>query len=74
MTQGEGGTAWTSIEELFERTFGARSAAAHFPLLKKTENERPEVKEFVERAFRLMAIAKATPEKEHRTVLPGSWA
>jgi hypothetical protein len=84
MTQGEGETAWTSIEELFERTFGARSAAAHFPLLKKTENERPEVKEFVERAFRLMAISKVTPENIAPSfawilgvmipgLLPGAW-
>jgi hypothetical protein len=37
MTRVGGETAWTSIEELFERTFGARSATARFPLLKKTE-------------------------------------
>ena len=57
-----GETAWTSIEELFERSFGSRSAAGHFPLLKRTENERPEVKEFIERAFRLMAISKEVPK------------
>jgi hypothetical protein len=62
MTRVGGETAWTSIEELFDRTFGARSAAAHFPLLKKTENERAEVKQFVERAFRLIGIAKTPPE------------
>jgi hypothetical protein len=84
MTRVGGETAWTSIEELFERTFGARSAAAHFPLLKKTENERAEVKEFVERAFRLMAIAKVTPENITPALgwilgvmipglLPGAW-
>ena len=67
-----GETAWTSIEELFERSFGSRSAAGHFPLLKRTENERPEVKEFIERAFRLMAISKEIPENIHQT-LPGFW-
>src|SRR3984885_5105045 len=84
MTRIGGETTWTSIEELFERTFGARSAAAHFPLLKKTENERAEVKEFVERAFRLMALAKAKPENIPPALswilgvlipglLPGAW-
>jgi hypothetical protein len=57
-----GETAWTSMEELFERTFGSRSCADHFPLLKRVENERPEVKEFIERAFRIMAISKVLPE------------
>jgi hypothetical protein len=62
MTQIGGDTAWTSIEELFERSFGSRSAAGHFPLLKKAESERAEVKEFIERAFRLMAISKEVPK------------
>jgi SAM-dependent methyltransferase len=57
-----GATAWSSIEELFERSFGSTSAAGRFPLLKKVENERAEVKEFIERAFRLMAISKEVPE------------
>src|ERR1700722_8850397 len=84
MTRVGGETAWTSIEELFERTFGGRSAVAHFPLLKKTENERPEVKEVVERAFRLMAIAKMKAENISPSLawilgvmipglLPGAW-
>jgi len=79
-----GETAWTSIEELFERTFGSRSYADHFPLLKKTENERAEVKEFIERAFRLMATAKGVPENISPSLawvlgvmipglLPGAW-
>ena len=79
-----GETAWTSIEELFERSFGNRSAAGHFPLLKRTENERPEVKEFIERAFRLMAISKEVPKNIAPSLawflgvtipglLPGAW-
>ena len=35
MTRVGGETAWTSIEELFERTFGARSAAK----VRETEDE-----------------------------------
>ena len=80
-----GGEAdWTSIEELFERLFGDRSYSGHFPLLKKTENERAEVKGFIERAFRLMAISRAVPENISPSlawilsvmipsVLPGAW-
>lgn len=79
-----GEAAWASIEELFERTFGDRSAAHHFPLLKNLETERAEVKEFVERAFRLMAIAKTSPENITPSLtwilgvmipalLPGAW-
>src|SRR5271168_1527372 len=79
-----GETAWTSIEDLFERTFGSRSLADHFPLLKRTENERPEVKEFIERAFRIMAISKVLPENIPPSIpwilgvmipglLPGAW-
>jgi hypothetical protein len=79
-----GATAWTSIEELFERTFGSRSAADRFPVLKRTENERAEAKEFIERAFRLMAISKAVPENISPSLawflgvmitglLPGAW-
>ena len=53
--------AWTSIEDLFDRTLGSRPSAPHLALIKKAENERPEVKEFLDRACRLMAIAKASP-------------
>jgi hypothetical protein len=84
MIRAGGETAWTSIEELFERTFGDRSYADHFPLLKKTENGRAEVKEFIERAFRLMAISKVVPENITPSLpwilgvmipglLPGAW-
>jgi SAM-dependent methyltransferase len=84
MMQVGGEIDWTSIEELFERTFGVRSAADRFPLLRRTENERPEVKEFVARAFRLMAISKMaleniTPRLDWILgvmipgLLPGAW-
>ena len=53
--------AWTSTEDLFDRTLGSRPSATHLALIKKAENERPEVKEFLHRALRLMAIAKAPP-------------
>ena len=76
--------AWTSIEDLFDRTLGSRPSAHHLAIIKKAENERPEVKEFLERACRLMAIANAPPA--HMTpslawilgvmiprLLPGAW-
>jgi hypothetical protein len=81
----QGGAAdWASIEELFERTFGDRSYSDRFPLLKKTQNERAEVKEFIERAFRLMAISKVKPQNITPSLawilgvmipglLPGAW-
>ena len=76
--------AWTSIEDLFDGTLGSRPSAPHLAIIKKAEHERPEVKEFLHRALRLMAIAKAPPA--HITpslawilgvmiprVLPGAW-
>jgi SAM-dependent methyltransferase len=76
--------AWTSIEDLFDRTLGSRPSPLHLALMKKAENERPEVKEFIERAFRLMAISKAAPANITPTLawilgvmipglLPGAW-
>jgi hypothetical protein len=84
MIQDGGALAWTSIEELFERTFGDGSYSDRFALLKKTENERAEVKQFIERAFRLMAISKTAPEDIPPSIvwilavmisglLPGAW-
>jgi hypothetical protein len=77
-------TAWTSIEDLCDRTLGSRPSALHVAVQKKAENERPEVKEFLERAFRLMAISNVAPA--HMTpslawilgvmiprLLPGAW-
>lgn len=84
MTYSAEDTAWTSIEDLLDRTLGSRPSAHHVALLKKAENERPEVKEFLERAFRIMALSNSTPG--HMTpglawilgvmiprLLPGAW-
>jgi len=84
MTYSAEDTAWTSIEDLCDRTLGSRPSADHVAMLKKAENERPEVKEFLERAFRLMAISNVAAA--HMTpslawilgvmipnFLPGAW-
>ncbi len=76
--------AWTSIEDLLDRTLGSRPSAPHLALIKKAEHERPEVKEFLGRAFRLMVISNTAPA--HITpalawilgvmiprLLPGAW-
>jgi hypothetical protein len=76
--------SWTSIEELYDRMFGSRPSALHLALLKHAENERSEVKEFVERAFRLMVISNASPKNMMPSLawmlgimiprlLPGAW-
>jgi SAM-dependent methyltransferase len=83
MTYSADDTVWT-IEDLFDRTLGSRPSAHHVAMLKKAENERPEVKEFLERALRLMAISNLAPA--HMTpslawilgvmiprLLPGAW-
>jgi SAM-dependent methyltransferase len=84
MTNSAEDTAWTSIEDLFDRTLGSRPSAHHLAIIKKAENERPEVKEFLERACRLMAISNAAPAHMTPTLawilgviipglLPGAW-
>jgi hypothetical protein len=76
--------AWTSIEDLFDRTLGSRPSAHHLAIIKKAENERPEVKEFLDRTVRLMAIANTAPAHITPTLawilgvmiprlLPGAW-
>src|ERR1700722_2688805 len=76
--------AWTSIEDLFDQTLGSRPSAQNLAMIKKAENERPEVKEFLHRACRLMAIAKASPANMTPSLawilgvmiprlLPGAW-
>jgi hypothetical protein len=76
--------SWTSIEDLCDRTFGNRPSALHLTLLKHAENERPEVKDFIERAFRLMVISHAQPQNMTPSLawilgimiprlLPGAW-
>jgi SAM-dependent methyltransferase len=54
-------TVWSSIEELFERMFASQPCPHHLAVLKNAENERPEVKAFIERAFRLMVISNWAP-------------
>jgi hypothetical protein len=61
MTDSAEDIGWTSIEDLFDRTFGSRPSAQHLAVIKQAENERPEVKEFLERTFRLMAISRVMP-------------
>lgn len=59
-----GGTAspkqneWNKIEELCDRYLGGRPCEAALKLLRNAEQQRPEVRDFVERAFRLMALTK----------------
>jgi SAM-dependent methyltransferase len=76
--------AWTSIEDLFDRTLGSRPSAHNLAIIKKAENERPEVKEFIHRALRLMAIANMPPTNMTPSLawilgvmipglLPGAW-
>jgi SAM-dependent methyltransferase len=84
MTNSAKKTKWTSIDDLCDQTFGSRPSANHLAMLRKSENERPEVKDFIERAFRLMAISNMPPA--HMTpalawilgvmiprLLPGAW-
>ena len=84
MTNSAENATWTSIEDLFDRTLGSQPSPHHLEILKKAENERPEVKEFLERAFRLMAIANMTPANMTPSLawilgvmiprlLPGAW-
>ena len=73
MTSSADNAAWTSIEALFDRTFGSRPPAHHLAILKKAENERAEVKEFIERALRLMAISKSTCRRIFHPASPGFW-
>src|SRR5580698_6531739 len=49
---------WNKVEELCDRYLGGRPSEAALQVLKKAEQQRPEVRDFVERAFRLMALSK----------------
>jgi hypothetical protein len=64
--------------------FGSRPSALHLALLKHAENERPEVKDFIERAFHLMVVSRAQPQNMTPSLawilgimiprlLPGAW-
>jgi hypothetical protein len=68
MTSSADKAAWTFLEELFDQTFGSRPSAQNLAVLKKSENERAEVNEFIERALRLMAISKLTPAQRQTTL------
>ena len=59
---GESGAAgterWSSVNELCDRYLGGRPAEATLQVLRNAEEQRAEVRDFVERAFRLMARSK----------------
>jgi hypothetical protein len=75
---------WNSVEELCDRYLGGRPSEAVLQVLKNAEQQRPEVRDFVERAFRLMALSKFDPRDLAPAVarffvvlapsiLPGAW-
>ncbi len=88
--QASGGTGtpererWNTVEELCDRYLGGRPSEAALQVLRNAEQQRPEVRDFVERAFRLMAISKFDPRDFSPFVarffaviapgiLPGAW-
>jgi hypothetical protein len=75
---------WNKVEELCDRYLGGRPSEAALQVLRDVEQQRPEVREFVERAFRLMALAKFDPRDFSAFsarfytvfapgILPGAW-
>jgi SAM-dependent methyltransferase len=53
------GEPWTTVEELCDRYLaGGRPSEQALKVLKTVEQQRPEVREFTERGFRLMSISK----------------
>ncbi len=75
---------WNTIEELCDQAFGARPSPTNLATLKKIEGERAEVREFVERVFRLMALSRLDPKDIPPSLawalavlipglLPGAW-
>lgn len=52
---------WNSAEELCDRYLGGRPSEAVLQLLKNAEGQRAEVRNFLERGFRLMALSKFDP-------------
>ena len=75
---------WKKVEELCDRYLGGRPSEAALQVLRNAEQQRPEVRDFVERAFRLMAISKFNPRDFSPFVarfftviapgiLPGAW-
>jgi hypothetical protein len=88
--QASGGTGteererWNTVEELCDRYLGGRPSEAALQVLRNVEQQRPEVRDFVERAFRLMALSKFDPRDFSPFVarfftviapgiLPGAW-
>jgi SAM-dependent methyltransferase len=88
--QASGGTGiperkrWDKVEELCDRYLGGHPSEAALEVLRNAEQQRPEVRDFVERAFRLMAISKFHPRDFSPFVarfftviapgiLPGAW-
>ena len=65
--QASGGTGipgrerWNKVEELCDRYLGGRPSEAALQVLRNAEEQRPEVRDFLERAFQLMAISKFDP-------------
>jgi hypothetical protein len=49
---------WSKVEELCDRYLGGRPPEVTLQVLRNVEQQRPEVRDFVERAFRLMALSK----------------
>ena len=75
---------WNKIEELCDRYLGGRPSEATLQVLKNAEQQRPEVRDLVQRAFQLMAISKFDPHDLSPFVarfftviapgiLPGAW-
>jgi hypothetical protein len=74
----------STVEELCDRYLGGRPSEVVLQLLRNVERQRPEVRDFVERAFRLMALSKFDPRDIAPAVarffavlapsiLPGAW-
>ena len=75
---------WNKVEDLCDRYLGGRPSEAALQVLRNAEQQRPEVRDFVERAFRLMALSKFDPRDFSPFVarfftviapgiLPGAW-
>lgn len=77
-------TDWNRVEDLCERYLGGLPSEASLQILRGAERQRPEVRDFVRRAFQLMAISKFHP-RDFSTfiarfftviapgILPGAW-
>jgi hypothetical protein len=77
-------TTWSSVEDLCDRYLRGRPSDQTLQVLKTVENQRPEVREFTERGFRLMALSKLDARDISPSVaqffavlapaiLPGAW-